>query len=341
MVKRTSVPAHPGNYHRGRLGGIRVIVIHSGETGEGNTAAEGMGSWFANPAARASAHKGVDPDSICTYVPDASTAWAAPGANADGLQLELAGRAGQTTAQWDDTASRAILANGATVVREWCAQHGIPARWLTDAQLRDGKTRGLVTHAQVSRVFKLSSHWDPGPNFPAAAFLALVTGGKAPALPVKEPQYFYQPTGTMTVKQIQKAVGVTADGLYGADTKAAVRRLQAKLGVTQDGLWGPATEAAYKRKPAPAKKKPLLTVDGLLGPATYKALQRWVGSPADGIYGPATRRALQKELGVAVDGIVGPATISALQRKVGASVDGRWGTQTTAALQRYLNKVLS
>ena len=90
-MKRTSVPAHKGNYHAGRTGGIRVIVIHTGETGEGSTAAEGMGNWFADARARASAHKGADTDSICTYLPDTATAWAAPGANADGLQLELLG----------------------------------------------------------------------------------------------------------------------------------------------------------------------------------------------------------------------------------------------------------
>lgn len=338
MVKRTSFPARTSNYHRGRLGGIRVIVVHTGETGEGSTAAEGMGSWFADQRARASAHKGADPDSICTYVRDADTAWAAPGANADGLQLELAGRAGQTSGEWDDAASRAILANGATVVREWCTQHAIPARWLTDAQLRDGVTRGLATHAQVSRVFKLSNHWDPGTNFPAARFLALVTGAPAPTVPLPEIQYFYEPTGTMTVKAIQKVVGVTADGLYGAATKAAVATYQAKLGVSADGLWGPATEAAHKGATVAPKKTPLLVVDGVLGVATYKALQRAIGATPDGIFGPASRRALQRHLKVTPDGVVGARTIRALQRRVGATQDGEWGRATTRALQLALNK---
>ena len=137
MTRQTAVKAHSSNYHPTRLGGIRLVVIHSGETGEGSTAAEGMGSWFANPAANASAHRGADTDSVCTYLPDSATAWAAPGANHDGLHLELAGRAGQTSGQWADDASTKILANGATVVRAWCDRYGIPARWLTDAQLRD------------------------------------------------------------------------------------------------------------------------------------------------------------------------------------------------------------
>lgn len=173
MVARTSIPADPSNYYPTRNRPIRVICIHTGETTEGPTAAEGMGTWFANPAANASTTAGADPDSICTYLPDTATPWAAPGINADGIHIELAGRAGQTTGQWDDAPSRLILANAAIWVREKATQHRIPVRWLTDAQLRAGE-RGLTTHAQASRVYG-GTHWDPGPNFPAAAFLNLCT----------------------------------------------------------------------------------------------------------------------------------------------------------------------
>lgn len=282
-MKRTSVPAHKGNYHAGRTGGIRVIVIHTGETGEGSTAAEGMGNWFADARARASAHKGADTDSICTYLPDTATAWAAPGANADGLQLELAGRAGQTSGQWADDASAAILANGATVVREWCAKHGIPARWLTDAQLRDGRTKGLATHAQVSRVFKRSDHWDPGPNFPAGRFLALVTGkattpaakpttaskpkpaSKAPAFPLPKGHYFGPKSGPAAsvsgyyghradlkrwqAQMRKRGWSLTADGLYGPRTATVARQFQKQAGLARDGLIGPATWAAAWTEP--------------------------------------------------------------------------------------------
>lgn len=279
-MKRTSVPAHKGNYHAGRTGGIRVIVIHTGETGEGSTAAEGMGNWFADARARASAHKGADTDSICTYLPDTATAWAAPGANADGLQLELAGRAGQTSGQWADDASAAILANGATVVREWCAKHGIPARWLTDAQLRDGRTKGLATHAQVSRVFKRSDHWDPGPNFPAGRFLALVTGkattpaakpsttskpkpkaaSKAPAFPLPKGHYFGPKSGPTA----------SVSGYYGH--RADLKRWQAQMrkrgwSITADGLYGPATAKVVKQ----FQREKGLAVDGLIGAATWAA----------------------------------------------------------------------
>ena len=271
-TKRTSIPAHPGNYHRGRIAGIRVIVIHTGETGEGSTAAEGMGNWFADPRARASAHKGADPDSICTYVPDRFTAWAAPGANADGLQLELAGRAGQTSGQWDDAASRAILKNGAKVVSEWAKAYGIPVRWLTDAELRDGRTKGLATHVQVSRVFKRSDHWDPGPNFPATRFLSLVREASgetkpAPATPKPSP-------GTQTGAAVLR-VGSRGD---------RVRSLQRRL-----NTWFP----SYSK----------LSEDGVYGPATERVVrefQRRSGLVADGVFGPATRKKLESLTGRAV-----------------------------------------
>ena len=82
------------NQRLGRLRPIRVMVIHTGETGEGTTAAEGMCAWAANPAAGGSFHIAVDTDSACRSVADRDTAFGAPGLNADGLHLELAGRAG-------------------------------------------------------------------------------------------------------------------------------------------------------------------------------------------------------------------------------------------------------
>lgn len=102
-LKRTRIPAHPTNFRAGRPGPVRYIVIHTGETDEGTTPAEGMGSWFAQyhgPGRASSAHQGVDTDSACTYVADGDTAFGAPGVNATGWHLELAGRAGQTSGQW-------------------------------------------------------------------------------------------------------------------------------------------------------------------------------------------------------------------------------------------------
>jgi peptidoglycan hydrolase-like protein with peptidoglycan-binding domain len=135
---------------------------------------------------------------------------------------------------------------------------------------------------------------------------------------------------------IQKAVGATADGVWGPDTRGKVKAWQQAHGLTPDGIVGPKTAVAmFGSKPVitpagltvdgnwgaqttRALQKALgVGVDGQLGPQTYRALQAKIGVAADGIYGPATRRALQRYLGVTADGIVGPATVRALQTRLG------------------------
>ena len=43
------------------------------------------------------------------------------------------------------------------------------------------------------------------------------------------------------VKNLQKALGVTADGVFGANTESAVKKFQLKSGLTPDGIVGAKT----------------------------------------------------------------------------------------------------
>lgn len=162
----------------------RLVVLHTMETDEHSSVAENIGNgWFTNPSAGASAHYNVDNDSIVQGVPEKDMAWAAPGANEDGIQIEQAGRASQTTDQWLDPYSVALLRNSAALVADICARNGIPPRKLTDAQLAAGWA-GVVDHGQVSRVYRRSDHWDVGPGFPWGTFMDMVssyTNGGSPA----------------------------------------------------------------------------------------------------------------------------------------------------------------
>lgn len=163
------------HFHRGRLSPIRLVVIHDMEAKELLDTAEAIARYFRDTPKEVSAHICADADSRVRCVKDVDTAFAAPGANHDGLQIELAGFANQGAAGWADAYSQVLLREqAAPQVREWCRMWGIPMRKLTDAQLADGTSKGIVGHDQVSRVFKRSTHTDPGPAFPWSQFLAMV-----------------------------------------------------------------------------------------------------------------------------------------------------------------------
>lgn len=147
---------------------IRLVVIHSAE----GSSAAGVASFFAG-SAQASTQLAVDDKECWRMLPDLVIPWGAPGANSDGLHIEICGFAKWDRAQW--RGHEPMLRRSAFKVAKWCWLYDIPARWLTDTQLANGTARGLVTHVQVSKVFKRSSHWDPGPGFPKDVFLQWVT----------------------------------------------------------------------------------------------------------------------------------------------------------------------
>lgn len=267
------------NKHTGRTRKVRVVVVHTMESPEKATTAEDVArNWFAKPEARSSAHYCVDADSIVQCVSEADTAWAAPGANADGIQIELAGRAGQGTEGWSDAYSVAELDLAARLVADICTRHGIPIRKLTREQLAAGE-RGIIGHVDASAVYRLSDHTDPGPDFPwdqviAKARLhasptpaaAIKNGAKAAASAIKlakgtpfplAPGHFYgtddhtvrshsgaRVADRAQIKRIQAKVGVTADGLFGARTASAVAQWQRKNKLTADSKVGKITWAA-------------------------------------------------------------------------------------------------
>lgn len=153
---------------------VRVIVIHDMEFPEEEKTAKKVADYFTHPDTPSSAHICVDSDSIVQCVLDRDVAYGAPGANQDGIQIELAGFGSQTREQWLDSYSKRLLERAADATAQYCLKYDIPPRQLTNAQLADKKSKGLVGHRQVSEVFKKSTHTDPGPNFPWDVFLTLV-----------------------------------------------------------------------------------------------------------------------------------------------------------------------
>ena len=165
------------NYTKGpRKGPIRLIVIHSMESQEKPKTAQAVASWFGGSTApQSSAHFCVDNAMAVRVVDDSDIAWGAPGANADGLHIEMAGKANQTTAEWEDIYSAGVMNQAAKVAADWCKKYGIPAVHLTPAQVADGKTKGICGHAVVAKAFpKLGNHTDPGVGFPWSLFISTI-----------------------------------------------------------------------------------------------------------------------------------------------------------------------
>lgn len=151
----------------------RLIVVHDMEAPEKATTAEAVARYFATTDTVASAHLCIDSDSIVQCVWDRDVAYAAPGANSDGIQFELAGYARQTREEWLDPYSRAVLELAARAGAQYCRKFSIPPVHLSNAELMAG-ARGLIGHRQASQVYKKSDHMDPGDFFPWDVLIARV-----------------------------------------------------------------------------------------------------------------------------------------------------------------------
>lgn len=51
------------------------------------------------------------------------------------------------------------------------------------------------------------------------------------------------------VKRLQKSLGVTADGVFGANTEVAVKKFQSKSGLTPDGIVGAKNMGSSGKEP--------------------------------------------------------------------------------------------
>ena len=156
---------------------VDLVVLHSMESYEKPGTARAVAEWFHDPrrSPRASAHYMVDDREVIQSVREADVAWAAPGSNHNGVHIEHAGRAAQTADDWGDEYSMAMLHLSVELCASICRAWTIPAE-LVDAAGLLVHRRGITTHAEVSRAFKRSTHWDPGPSFPLPWYVERVAG---------------------------------------------------------------------------------------------------------------------------------------------------------------------
>jgi N-acetyl-anhydromuramyl-L-alanine amidase AmpD len=266
---------------------IRVLVIHDMEAPEKGTTAENVARFFANNPNKTSAHYCIDNDSEVQSVPDSSVAYAAPGANSDGLHFELAGYAAQRPADWDDEFSRALLARTAKLVAAKAKQYNIPVRKLSASDLRDKSARGIVGHADVSDAFHQTTHRDPGPNFPWDSFVQLVAAERAaldggaggrpakPAAPDSGPTApaFPLPSGHYYGEESNDHACHSGFAVGDRDDIARWQRRMVARGYDgigdPDGRFGPKSAAAARA----FQNHFGLGVDGRVGPVTWR--QSW------------------------------------------------------------------
>lgn len=287
--------------------------------------------------------------------------------NGNDATISVETQGGLTNAQgepWTD-------AQVASLARIWAwarDTHGIPNVLATSS--RAGSNKGLSYHRLGVPGFATSSGGvlyskKAGKICPGNAkiaqipgIFALANGGSipvsnpapAPAPTVRNPLLRKGSRGA-EVKRLQTFLGITADGIFGNDTHAAVVAYQKGLGLAADGIVGVQTWGAVNagRRPAAAPPKPAgpvvvakgvpapafpLPAGSYFGPKSGPAasvsgfyshrgsLQAWqqrmkdrgwsIG--VDGLYGPNTEavaRAFQREKGLVVDGLIGPATWAA------------------------------
>jgi hypothetical protein len=63
--------------------------------------------------------------------------------------------------RWRRDNQLAMLRRTARLTAQLCAAYDVPPRFRNASDLRAGR-RGVTTHAQVSKAFRQSTHWDPG-----------------------------------------------------------------------------------------------------------------------------------------------------------------------------------
>lgn len=162
-------------YTLGRPGtDVLLCVIHTTQNDLRKGIARTVAHDFATTTQARSATYVVDADEVIQCVREEDTSYSAGApANALGIHVELCARAEWTAIQWAHPDAVRMLERAARLVAEVCERRGLPIEEVDVPGLLDGHA-GITTHAACSSAWKRSTHWDPGPAFPMAAFLAMV-----------------------------------------------------------------------------------------------------------------------------------------------------------------------
>jgi putative cell wall-binding protein/peptidoglycan hydrolase-like protein with peptidoglycan-binding domain len=120
------------------------------------------------------------------------------------------------------------------------------------------------------------------------------------------------------VVALQRALGITADGTFGAGTEASVISFQTSVNLPPSGQVDPATWASLQRAVYPLLPyRSIVLKRGVKGQTTaVKALQTALKVGSDGVFGPVTEtavKAAQKRAGLSATGVVDAPTWAAVE----------------------------
>lgn len=229
-------------------------------TPEMGDTAEALGRYFQNPSYVSSAHVNVDNNSFTQCVSLRDVAYAAPGANHNGIQIEHAGKQSQTREQFLDAYGQAMFKLSAKIQARICKKANIPVVWLSVSDLRAHR-RGITSHDNVSKAWGRSSHYDGRVPFPNWWLLKEIRKEmkKLDAKPL-EGEFFKKMPPTLRFKdreprwrilqaqrflnQVRAQHGnqpIKLTGIFNKETLYAVKAFQKAHGLDPDGVIGPMT----------------------------------------------------------------------------------------------------
>jgi hypothetical protein len=133
----------------------------------------------------------TDPGETVDLLNLSTVGWHCGNGNQVGIGLEVVGYARYSFAEWTTGDQFAAVRLDAKRAAEVAAAKGIPLRWLSLSQIRNGE-RGFCTHADISATLGGTNHTDPGPGFPYAIFMQMVqqwtAGATVAGTPSPNPQ---------------------------------------------------------------------------------------------------------------------------------------------------------
>ena len=266
MLDPTKLPfIQARHFVAGNRSSIDWIVIHTMEAARTASAALDCAHDFATTSDARSAHYCIDNGAIVHCVAEKDIAYAAP-PNTPGMQLEHAGFARLSAAEWQDEYSTTMLRLSAQLSASIAKRFNVPIGWLSAQDLLAGK-RGFTSHAHISDAYHRSDHQDPGANFPHDHYLEIVAAAMQPGAGASPASTSGSPAAS--TDGISRILRLSQPHMTGEDVRA-VQEALAKSGtkLVVDGDFGPATERAVKEFQSAQRLSP----DGAVGPLTRRLL---------------------------------------------------------------------